>query len=625
MTKFTLSIKWFFIVVIVLLVTGISLSNYLLSYYFYKKYLIHHTETVFSLFKIETEKITKPVETFLYNIQALVCCRILDFNDVERTNKFLMEFMNKYPYVTSINYGDGKGNGYLILNDRGRWLNRIKKAEEKGNVIWYTMDRDGKIIRGKKVKDDYDPRNTVWYKQAVNARDIQWSQEYLFRTTKDPGITASLMLCSDSREVVGVDMMIKDISLVMDRAKKNLHPEAKLYLISDNEYVIAFSDEIKPERNKIYTLNEKDFPLLYRVFVLMHKKDGNSSDFGFQGQKWFLKIENWRLGERTLSLVILIPQAVITYSLRLNIFYQWLISLVLMFLVLVYITRKYTSPLIDISRKVAEICATPQIEKYMEKYNERTDEIGILSRAIADASQHVMKAKELERRILEMELFDSLRRTLDKAVHRFKDLINIIHGFATIAQTKVSDEFVKNALNQIINTSERAIYLTKEILTVTGERKYEIKPVDLNSLIFSMKTKIESTLPESIKLVFEISEKILPVRLDIKAFDEVVMNLVSNAKDAMKDGGRLKIKTATIFYLDKEYACLSISDTGTGMDEETKKKIFEPFFTTKGAKGTGLGLSIVYKIIKDHEGFIDVESEPSKGTTFNIYFPLQQA
>lgn len=625
MTKFTLSIKWFFIVVIVLLVTGISLSNYLLSYYFYKKYLIHHTETVFSLFKIETEKITKPVETFLYNIQTLVCCRILDFNDVERTNKFLMEFMNKYPYVTSINYGDGKGNGYLILNDRGRWLNRIKKAEKKGNVIWYTMDRDGKIIRGKKVKDDYDPRNTVWYKQAVNARDIQWSQEYLFRTTKDPGITASLMLCSDSGEVVGVDMMIKDISLVMDRAKKNLHPEAKLYLISDNEYVIAFSDEIKPERNKIYTLNEKDFPLLYRVFVLMHKKDGNSSDFGFQGQKWFLKIENWRLGERTLSLVILIPQAVITYSLRLNIFYQWLISLVLMFLVLVYITRKYTSPLIDISRKVAEICATPQIEKYMEKYNERTDEIGILSRAIADASQHVMKAKELERRILEMELFDSLRRTLDKAVHRFKDLINIIHGFATIAQTKVSDEFVKNALNQIINTSERAIYLTKEILTVTGERKYEIKPVDLNSLIFSMKTKIESTLPESIKLVFEISEKILPVRLDIKAFDEVVMNLVSNAKDAMKDGGRLKIKTATIFYLDKEYACLSISDTGTGMDEETKKKIFEPFFTTKGAKGTGLGLSIVYKIIKDHEGFIDVESEPSKGTTFNIYFPLQQA
>lgn len=625
MTKFTLSIKWFFIVVIVLLVTGISLSNYLLSYYFYKKYLIHHTETVFSLFKIETEKITKPVETFLYNIQALVCCRILDFNDVERTNKFLMEFMNKYPYVTSINYGDGKGNGYLILNDRGRWLNRIKKAEEKGNVIWYTMDRDGKIIRGKKVKDDYDPRNTVWYKQAVNSRDIQWSQEYLFRTTKDPGITASLMLCSDSGEVVGVDMMIKDISLVMDRAKKNLHPEAKLYLISDNEHVIAFSDEIKPERNKIYTLNEKDFPLLYRVFVLMHKKDGNSSDFGFQGQKWFLKIENWRLGERTLSLVILIPQAVITYSLRLNIFYQWLISLVLMFLVLVYITRKYTSPLIDISRKVAEICATPQIEKYMEKYNERTDEIGILSRAIADASQHVMKAKELERRILEMELFDSLRRTLDKAVHRFKDLINIIHGFATIAQTKVSDEFVKNALNQIINTSERAIYLTKEILTVTGERKYEIKPVDLNSLIFSMKTKIESTLPESIKLVFEISEKILPVRLDIKAFDEVVMNLVSNAKDAMKDGGRLKIKTATIFYLDKEYACLSISDTGTGMDEETKKKIFEPFFTTKGAKGTGLGLSIVYKIIKDHEGFIDVESEPSKGTTFNIYFPLQQA
>jgi signal transduction histidine kinase len=112
------------------------------------------------------------------------------------------------------------------------------------------------------------------------------------------------------------------------------------------------------------------------------------------------------------------------------------------------------------------------------------------------------------------------------------------------------------------------------------------------------------------------------VKLDIEAFDEVLMNLVLNAKDAMPEGGTLTIKTKIASFLDKQFAVLSVSDTGVGMDEETIKRIFEPFFTTKGAKGTGLGLSIVYKIIKDHSGFIEVQSEIGKGTTFKIYLPL---
>jgi len=516
-----MSIKWLFIVVIVLLVMGISLSNYFLSYYFHKEYISHHLDTVSSYFKAETERIIKPVETFLYNIQALVCCGILDFNDIEKTNRFLMEFMNKYPYITSINYGDGKGNGYLILNNRGKWVNIIKKVEEKGYVTWNIIDKDGKIIKKQKVKDEYDPRNTIWYKQAVHAKDIQWSKEYIFRTTKEPGVTASLILRPDSGEVVGIDMMIKDISSALKRAKEN----------------------------------------------------------------------------------------------------QLIISLFFMFFVLIYITRRYTNPLIEISKRISEVGIK---EIKIEKHHERTDEIGVLSRAISDVSIQIINTKELEKRICEAELFESVRRSLGEAVHKFKDLINVIHEFAILAQTKVTNEFAKNALSQITNASEKAMHLAREILTVTGVRKYEIEPLELNSLILSMKTKIESVLADSIKVVFEISEKPLPVKLDIKAFDEVIMNLILNSKDAMTEGGILTVKTKKAYYLDKHYAVLSISDTGTGMDEETKKRIFEPFFTTKGAKGTGLGLSIVYKIVKDHEGFIEVDSIPNKGTTFNLYFPLQQ-
>ncbi len=615
-----MSIKWLFIVVIVLLVMGISLSNYILSYYFHKEYISHHLDTVSSHFKAEAERIIKPVETFLYNIQALVCCGILDFNDVEKTNRFLMEFMNKYPYITSINYGDGKGNGYLILNNRGRWVNRIKKAKEKGYVTWNTIDKDGKIIKKQKIKDEYDPRNTIWYKQSVHTKDIQWSKEYIFRTTKDPGITASLILRSDSGEVVGIDMMIKDISSALKRAKENLHPEANLYLMSNDEHVIAFTDEREPERAKIYTLNERDFPLLYSALI-SQKKNKILSEFSFQNQKWFLKIENWKLSEKSLSLVILIPKKVITKNIRLSLFYQLIISLFFMFFVLIYITRRYTNPLIEISKRISEIGIK---EIKIEKHHERTDEIGVLSRAISNVSMQMIKTKELEKRILETELFESVRRSLDEAVHKFKDLINVIHEFAILAQTKVANEFAKNALNQIINASEKAIHLAREILTVTGDIQYEIESLELNSLILLIKTKIESVLEDSIKVVFKISEKPLPVKLDIKAFNEVIMNLILNAKDAMTEGGTLTVKTEIASYLDKHYAVLSISDTGTGMDEKTKKRIFEPFFTTKGAKGTGLGLSIVYKIVKDHEGFIEVDSIPNKGTTFNLYFPLQQ-
>lgn len=263
-------------------------------------------------------------------------------------------------------------------------------------------------------------------------------------------------------------------------------------------------------------------------------------------------------------------------------------------------------------------------EIYFDKFVRRKDEIGHLSKAISDASVKILEARVMERQLEELHYFESIKRSLGEAVHRFKDLINIIQGFATLAQPKVSNEFAKNALDQIINASKRAIYLSKEILSVTGERKYEMKVVDLNSILLSMKSKLETSASKSIQIVYEILDSSLPVKLDIEAFDEVLMNLITNAHDAMPEGGKLTIKTKIASFLNKKFAVLYVSDTGIGMDEETKKRIFEPFFTTKGAKGTGLGLSIVYRIIKDHEGFIEVESEIGKGTTFKIYLPISE-
>jgi len=198
----------------------------------------------------------------------------------------------------------------------------------------------------------------------------------------------------------------------------------------------------------------------------------------------------------------------------------------------------------------------------------------------------------------EAEYFESVRRCLGEAVHRFKDLINIIQGFAILAQAKVTDDFVKNALQQIINVSKRTTYLIKELLTVTGERKYDMQIFNLNAVIGSMKTKLQVYVGNTITIVYDLSEQPLQIKFDIEAFEEFIMNLISNAKDAMKDGGTITIKTGTALLLDKKFVLLSISDTGTGMDEETMKRIFEPFLQQKDHRVQGLVCQLFIELSK---------------------------
>lgn len=656
MTRFIPSIKWLFVGIILLLVAVISVSNYIFSYKLHERHLNIYFLSLSSLIQKDVENLIKPAESFLYHIQSLVYYKILDFKDIEKTNKFLMDFMNKYPYITSINYGDGKGNGYLILNNDGKWLNRIKKSDEKDFVTWNEIDRNGKIISSKKVKDSYDPRNTVWYKQAIKNHDIHLSEEHIFRTTKDPGITASLLLSKETEEVVGIDIMIKDFSVFLNKIKQKIpYQDSKIYIVS-NKNLLAATDEINFQAGKIYSINQKDFPLLYNA-LLINENSTTLKSSDFKGHKWFFKKELWKIGNRELAMFVFIPKSVITHTLRLYLLYQLIISLLLSFLVLIYISKKYMNPLINISQKISDLGLK---EINLKNTAQRTDEIGILSKSISEASSEILKSKiileqserkcrtisnlapvgiflidyetekfveanfsglsmlgytidelkekslsdifspeilseikklgekesfetlcnvsdkngkklefrikaiklmfenkiyilisaddvtkirKLDKKIKEAEQFETVRRSLGEAVHRFKDLINVIHGFATLAQAKDTSDFVKNALDQILNASKRAIYLTKDLLTVTGDRKYNFQNVDLNSLILSMKTKIQAFVGGGVEVIFEIFENSFHVNLDIEAFDEVMMNLLSNAKDAMIKGGTLKIKT----------------------------------------------------------------------------------
>jgi CheY-like chemotaxis protein len=162
-----------------------------------------------------------------------------------------------------------------------------------------------------------------------------------------------------------------------------------------------------------------------------------------------------------------------------------------------------------------------------------------------------------------------------------------------------------------------------------------MESVDVNALVEGLITLITQTFPKTIELSAGLEPDLSPIMADKNQIEQALLNLCVNAHDAMSGGGRLSFKTQSIEgatlqglgeALDGRYVCIEVSDTGAGMDESIRKRIFEPFFTTKNmGQGTGLGLSVVYGIVKNHNGFIGVESKPESGTSFRLYFPVAQS
>jgi CheY-like chemotaxis protein len=189
-------------------------------------------------------------------------------------------------------------------------------------------------------------------------------------------------------------------------------------------------------------------------------------------------------------------------------------------------------------------------------------------------------------------------------------------------------------VEQVLAAAERATSLIRNLLAFSRKQIINPKPVHLSEVVINLEKLLVRLISEEIELKLHLAHQEASVMADTSQIDQVLMNLAINAKDAMPDGGMLIIETELVEF-DKDYVrrhvfaqpgqymLLSMTDTGKGMDAETKDKIFEPFYTTKEVgKGTGLGLSMVYGIIKQHNGYINVYSESGKGTTFKLYLPV---
>jgi two-component system, cell cycle sensor histidine kinase and response regulator CckA len=250
----------------------------------------------------------------------------------------------------------------------------------------------------------------------------------------------------------------------------------------------------------------------------------------------------------------------------------------------------------------------------------------------------ITERKNLEARLLQAQKMETVGQLAGGIAHDFNNILTAVIGYAYMLKMKIKDdEDLSDYANRILLLSDRAANLTKSLLAFSRKQVMNPMPVDLNEIIKRVDHLLSRIIGEDIKLQAVLLEEDLIVMADSGQIEQVLLNLATNARDAMPKGGFLSIGTEAIeidhefikehgFAIEGEYALIAVTDTGAGMDRETREKIFEPFFTTKEVgKGTGLGLSMVYGIIKQHDGYINVYSEPGSGTTFRIYLPLIEA
>ncbi len=255
-----------------------------------------------------------------------------------------------------------------------------------------------------------------------------------------------------------------------------------------------------------------------------------------------------------------------------------------------------------------------------------------MMRDITERIKAEEEQRKLQAELLQIQKMDSIGRLAGGVAHDFNNILSAIIGFSQLALMKLPDDHpAVESLRIVYDSGERAASLTRQLLAFSRKQVLEMKVINLNTIIENMAKMLRRVIGENITLDLNLQNPIKNILADAGQMEQVLMNLLVNARDAMPSGGRVKVETTEVCLHEEadlkvtpgSYVTVSVTDTGTGMSREIQERIFEPFFTTKGmGKGTGLGLSTVYGIVKQHDGHITVQSEQGRGTTFTVYFPL---
>jgi len=298
---------------------------------------------------------------------------------------------------------------------------------------------------------------------------------------------------------------------------------------------------------------------------------------------------------------------------------------------------------LDESRGSALIAATasaPAENELLRTYGEALfrkleKKMADLELANRELENQMAEQKRLEEQLRQAQKMEAIGRFSAGIAHDINNILSVIVGYGNILQMRMPcDDPLRDNVDKILTAADRAANLTRSLLTFSRKQEMKLQPLNLNNCIRNAETFLNRIIGEDVKLIMSLAEEDLLIHADNGHIEQVVMNLATNARDAMPDGGILSIGTERIEVDDEfirmhgygapgRHALITFADSGGGMDEATRERIFEPFFTTKETgKGTGLGLAIIYGIVKQHNGSIRVYSEPGQGTTFRILLPL---
>jgi polar amino acid transport system substrate-binding protein len=249
-------------------------------------------------------------------------------------------------------------------------------------------------------------------------------------------------------------------------------------------------------------------------------------------------------------------------------------------------------------------------------------------------NQDITERKQMEEQLRQSQKMEAIGQLAGGVAHDFNNILTAIYGYCSVLQMKVGkDSPLRADVDHIYAAAERAANLTRSLLAFSRKQIMCAKTVNLNDIVMNVGKLLTRIIGEDVHLKTVCTGKKLWIFADSGQIEQVLMNLAANARDAMPGGGILTIETGVQEIEESfihaygygavgKYVVLSVSDTGLGMNAGTSKRIFEPFFTTKEVgKGTGLGLAIVYGVVKQHNGYINVYSEPDEGTTFRVYLP----
>jgi two-component system cell cycle sensor histidine kinase/response regulator CckA len=249
--------------------------------------------------------------------------------------------------------------------------------------------------------------------------------------------------------------------------------------------------------------------------------------------------------------------------------------------------------------------------------------------------EDITEQLKLEAQLRQSQKMEVVGRMSAGIAHEFNNLLTVIQGDASLLKSIPMDEAGRhNLLDQIVQASQRAANLTRQLLSFSRKQVFQPKRLNLSEIVQRMRKMLGRLISERYEIEMSCPTELPPILADEGGMEQILINLVVNARDAMSNGGVIHIETSLRHFDEAglaskanarpgDYVCMTVTDTGSGMNPEVLGRIFEPFFTTKDVgKGTGLGLSTVHGIVKQHDGWIDVESAVGKGTTFKVFLPV---